>query len=87
MSTPIREARWRWVDIPFTEPPANEYDSNEETVVKLRKSRLDMSRVVLYYPADDPGRVILDLDTGEMITIHGDMNYAQKIIEPFAGDE
>lgn len=82
MSHPSREARWRWVQIQFAEPPENEFDPNEEPVVKLRKSCLDMSRVVLYYPADAENRVCLDLDTGEIIIIRGDMLYAQKIIEP-----
>ena len=86
MSTPIREARWRWVQIPFTEPIKNEYDPDEEPVVKLRKTRLDVSRVVLYYPADDPNRVCVDLDTGEIVTMRGDMDSAQKMIEPYAGE-
>lgn len=70
----------------FIAPAENEYDADEEPVVKLRKSRLDMSRVVLYYPADDENCVCLDLDAGEYITIRGDMDSVQKLIEPFAGD-
>lgn len=81
MSSPVRKTRWRSVQIPFNEPVVNKYDDNELEVVKLRESRLDMSRVVLYYPADDPNRTCLDLDTGEIITIRASMTDTRKLIE------
>ena len=81
MSSPIRQARWVWFQIPFTEPPKNEYDDEEEVVVKLRRSRLDVSRVVLYYPGDTANRVCLDLDTGEIVVVQGTIDAVQTIIE------